>query len=185
MKKLHYTLLALLLISINSFAQDFQYYIYERYYNYSDNIRPSAYAAPHSYLQGPMLEEAINRNLKSDIKKCESGINSKYILSIKPNTFYNYQMNILYGELKVKVFGPKNVLKDTLTVEVKYQGKIHQKADFYISKLYDELIKKLGTDILNKLPKNNLTINGNFCTTIELSKPKPNIDKNYKKQIQA
>ena len=94
-------------------------------------------------------------------------------------------MNTLYGELKVKIYGPKNILKDTLTVNAKSQVNIYEKADFYISKMYDSLIVKLGSDILSKLPKDNATINGDYCSTIELSKPKPTTDKDYKAPIQA
>ena len=35
MTKFNYTFILLLLISANSFSQDFQYLIYERYYNHS------------------------------------------------------------------------------------------------------------------------------------------------------
>jgi len=132
-----------------------------------------------------MLEEAINKNLKANVNKCESGVDSKYIFSLEPNIFYNYQMNIIYGQLKVKIFGPKNILKNSLIIEIEHQGKIHQKANFYISKMYDELVVKLDTDILSKLPKDPLTISGDFCSTIELSKPKKNIDPDYKPPIQA
>ena len=185
MIKFHYTFLNLLFISVNSFSEDFQYHIYERYYNHSDNVRPSTYADIHTYLQGPMLEEAVNKNLKQNVKKCTPGTDSKYIFSLEPNIFYNYLMNIIYGQLKVKIFGPKNILEDSLTIEIQHQAKIHQKANFYISKMYDELVLKLDADILSKLPKDNLTINGDFCSTIDLSKPKNNIDPDYKPPIQA
>tara|TARA_B110000261_G_scaffold145543_1_gene169041 strand:- start:165 stop:722 length:558 start_codon:yes stop_codon:yes gene_type:complete len=185
MKNLYYTVITLLLISANSLAQDFQYHIFDRSYNYYDSMRPTAYAQMHTYLAGPMLEEAVNKNLKLVAKKCASGTESKYIFSLEPNLFYNYQMNTLYGELKVKIYGPKNILKDTLTVNAKSQVNIYEKADFYISKMYDSLIVKLGSDILSKLPKDNATINGDYCSTIELSKPKPTIDKDYKAPIQA
>jgi hypothetical protein len=185
MTKFHYIIFTLLFISVNSFSKDFQYLISERYYNHSDNVRPSAYADLHTYFQGPMLEEAINKNLKANVNKCESGVDSKYIFSLEPNIFYNYQMNIIYGQLKVKIFGPKNILKNSLIIEIEHQGKIHQKANFYISKMYDELVVKLDTDILSKLPKDSLTISGDFCSTIELSKPKKNMDPNYKRPIQA
>jgi len=184
MAKINYTLLFLLIFSTNSFSQSFQYHIYERYYNHYDSMRSSAYGELHTYLQGEMLEDAITRNLKVDAKKCVAGTNSNYIFSLEPDLFYNYQMNILYGELKVKIYGNGNVLKNTVTVNTKHVGKINQKANFYINKIYDELITKLGEDVLSKLPKENL-INGNFCTIIELSKPKSNIDKDYKKPIQA
>ena len=46
-----------------------------------------------------------------------------------------------------------------------------------------ELVIKLKADILSKLPKDNSTINGDFCSTIELSKPKTIIDKDYKNQF--
>jgi hypothetical protein len=183
-KKLHYTLITLLLISAESFSQDFQYHIYERYYNHHDNLRPSAYAV-HSHLQGPAFEEAINRNLKSGVIKCASGIESKYIFSLEPKIFYNYVMNILYGELKVKIYGPENVLKSTQTISSKHQGKIYLQTSFYIDKIYDQLSIKLKNEVLDKLPINNSSINGNFCTTIELSKPKKIIDKDYKNPIQA
>ena len=185
MTKFHYIIFTLLFISVNSFSEDFQYLIHERYYNHSDNVRPSAYADIHTYLQGPMLEKAINKNLKQNANKCTPGVDSKYIFSLEPDIFYNYQMNIMYAQLKVKIFGPKNILKNSSIIEIEHQGKIHQKANFYISKMYDELILKLSNNILSKLPKNNLTINGNFCSTIELSKPKTIIDKDYKKPIQA
>ena len=77
MKKLHYILLALLIVSANSFAQDFQYHIHERYYNHYDNMRLTAYGDLHVYLQGPMIEKAINKNLISNTKKCEAGVDSK------------------------------------------------------------------------------------------------------------
>jgi len=185
MKKIYYTLLALLFISVNSFSKDFQYLIYERYYNYSENVRPSPYGDFHTYLQGPMLEEAINENLNANVKKCAPGVDSKYIFSLEPNIFYNYQMSTLYGQLKVKIFGPRNVLKDSLTIEIQHRGKINQKANFYIGRMYEKLVIKLDNDILSKLPKDNLTVNGDFCATIELSKPKNTIDKDYKKPIQA
>ena len=85
MTKIHFILLTLLFISVNLYSNDLQYLIYERYYNHSDNVRPSAYADLHTYLQGPMLEEAINKNLKSNVKKCASGVYSKYIFSLEPN----------------------------------------------------------------------------------------------------
>jgi hypothetical protein len=185
MKKLNYTLLSLLLVSASLFSQDFQYLIYERYYEHSDNVRPSAYGELHTYFQGPMLEEAIKKNLEPDVKKCLAGSDSKYIFSLEPNIFYNYQMSIVYGQLKVRIYGPRNILQDSLTIEIEHQTKIHQKANFYIRKMYDELVIKLNTDILSKLPKDNLTMNGDFCSTIELSKPKSIIDKSYKKPIQA
>ncbi|MFQ3368163.1 MAG: hypothetical protein ACI8WO_000255 [Methylophilaceae bacterium] len=185
MTKIHFILLTLLFISVNLYSKDLQYLIYERYYNHSDNVRPSAYADLHTYLQGPMLEEAINKNLKSNVKKCASGVYSKYIFSLEPNIFYNYKMNIIYGQLKVKIFGPKNILKDSATIEIEHQGKIHQQANFYINKMYDELVLKLDVEILSKLPQDNLTINGDFCSTIEQSKPKKNIDPDYKPPIQA
>ena len=72
-----------------------------------DNVRPSAYGEYIHYLPGPMLEEAVKKNLKSDVKKCAPGVDSKYIFSLEPNIFYNYQMTITYGQLKVKIFGPK------------------------------------------------------------------------------
>ena len=186
MTKFHYMLSVFLFISVNSFSQDFQYHIYERYYNHQNNIRSTAYGDIHTYLQGPMLEEAVNKNLKSNVKKCIAGAESKYILTLKPNIFYNYLMSITYGQLKGEIFGPNNVLKDTFNIEIERQGKIHQKKNFYISKMYDELVIKLYDDTLSKLPKeDNATINGDFCTTIELSKPKPIINNDYKKPIQA
>jgi len=185
MKKFNYTLIFLLLLSANSFSQDFQYLIYERYYNHYDIVRPAPYQEFHTYLQGPILEEAINRNLKSGVTKCMAGADSKYIFTLEPNIFYNYLMTITYGQLKGKIFGPNNILKDTFNIEIERQGKINQKANFYISKMYDELLLKLDEDILSKLPKDNASINGNFCETIELSKPKTIIDKSYKKPIQA
>ena len=185
MTKFNYTLVFLLLISSNSFSQEFQYLIYERYYNHHDNVRSSAHGDIYTYLQGPMLEKAVNENLKSDVKKCAEGVNSKYILALEPNIFYNYQMTITYGQLKGKIFGHNNVLKDTFTIEIQRQGKIDQNESFYIGKMYDELVMKLKADILIKLPKINSTINGDFCTTIELSKPKTIINKDNKKQIQA
>ena len=185
MIKIQYTLLTLLIISGNLFSQDFQYLIYERYYNHYENVRPSPYGDLHTYLQGPMLEEAINRNLKSNVKKCVAGNDSKYILALEPNIFYNYRMTITYGQLKGKIFGPNNILKDTFNIEIERQGKIHQKANFYISKMYDDLVLKLEADILSKLSKNNLTLSGDFCSTIELLKPQPIINKEYKKPIQA
>jgi len=185
MAKFNYTFILLLLISANVFSQDFQYLIYERYYNHYDNLRPNPYEGLHTYLQGPMLEEAVNKNLKSSVKKCAAGVGSKYIFALEPNIFYNYQMTITYGQLKGKIFGPNNILKDTFNIEIERQGKIHQKANFYISQMYDELVIKLNSDILSKLPKNNESISGDFCATIELSKPKTIIDKNYKKPIQA
>ena len=185
MKNLYYTVITLLLISANSLAQDFQYHIFDRSYNYYDSMRPSAYAEMHTYLPGPMLEEAVSKNLKLVAKKCAPGTESKYIFSLMPNLFYNYQMNTLYGELKVKIYSPKNILKDTLTVNAKSQVNIYEKANFHISKMYDSLIVKLGANILSKLPKDNATINGDFCSTIELSKPKTTLDKDYKAPIQA
>ncbi|MDA9642642.1 hypothetical protein N9S84_00950 [Nitrosomonadales bacterium] len=185
MTKFNYTFFLLLLISANSFSQEFQYLISERYYNYSDNVRPSAYGEWYTFRQGPMLEEAVNRSLKSGVKKCVPGSDSDYIFSLEPNIFYNYQMDILYGQLKVKIFGPRNVLKDSVTIEIEHQTRIHQKANYYINKIYDELVKKLDTEILSKLPKDNLKINGDFCTTIELSRPQKKIDPNYKAPIQA
>ena len=185
MAKFNYTFILLLLTSANVFSQDFQYLIYERYYNHYDNLRSNPYEGFHTYLQGPMLEEAVNKNLKSSVKKCAAGVGSKYIFALEPNIFYNYQMTITYGQLKGKIFGPNNILKDTFNIEIERQGKIHQKANFYISQMYDELVIKLNSDILSKLPKNNESISGDFCATIELSKPKTIIDKNYKKPIQA
>ena len=185
MTKLNYTLLFLLLISVKSFSEDFQYLIFEQYYKHYENVRPSAHGDPFTFLQGPMLEQAVNKNLKSDVKKCKSGVNSKYIVSLKPNIFYNYQMTITYGQLNGKIFGANNILIDSFNIELQRQGKIHQKANFYINKMYDELVIKLYDDILNKLPKDTSTIKGDFCTTIELSKPKQILDENYKKPIQA
>ena len=185
MIKFNYTLIFLLLISANSFSQDFQYLIYERYYNHYDNLRPTPYEGMHTYLQGPMLEEAVNKNLKSGAKKCVAGVDSKYIIALEPNIFYNYQMTITYGQLKGKIFGHNNVLKDTFTIEIQRQGKIDQSENFYISKMYNELIIKFNTDFLIKLPKINSTINGDFCTTFESSKPKPIIIKDKKPRIQA
>jgi len=185
MTKFNYTLIFLLLISSNSFSQEFQYHIYERYYDHHDNVRTSPHGNIYTYLQGPMLEKAVKKNLKSDLKKCAEGVDSKYILALEPNIFYNYQMTINYGQLKGKIFGHNNVLKDTFTIEIQRQGKIDQNENFYIGKMYDELVMKLKADILIELPKINSTINGDFCTTIELSKPKTIINKDNKKQIQA
>ena len=185
MTKFNYTLILLLLISHNSFSQEFQYHIYERYYNHHDNVRSSAHGKIYTYLQGPMLEKAVNKNLKSDVKKCAEGVHSKYIFALEPNIFYNYQMNITYGQLKGKIFGHNNVLKNTFTIEIQRQGKIDQSENFYISKMYNELIIKFNTDFLIKLPKINSTINGDFCTTFESSKPKPIIIKDKKPRIQA
>ena len=94
-------------------------------------------------------------------------------------------MNTLYGELKVKIYSPKNILKDTLTVNTKSQVNIYEKANFHISRMFDSLIVKLNADVLNKLPRDKKTINGDFCTIIELSKPKSIIDEDYKATIQA
>ena len=185
MIKLKYTLLFLLLISVKSFSEDFQYLIFEQYYKHYEIVHASPHGHPFTFLQGPMLEKAVNKNLKSDVKKCKSGVNSKYIVSLKPNIFYNYQMTITYGQLNGKIFGANNILIDSFNIELQRQGKIHQKANFYINKMYDELVIKLFNDILSKLPKDASTINGDFCTTIELSKPKEILDKNYKKPIQA
>ena len=94
-------------------------------------------------------------------------------------------MTITYGQLNGNIYGANNILIDSFNIELQHQGRINQKANFYISKMYDELVKKLYDDILNKLPKDTSTINGDFCTTIELSKPKQILDENYKKPIQA
>jgi len=185
MAKFNYTFLFLLYISTNVFSQDFQYLIYEQYYNHYNNLRSSAHGDIYTYLQGPILEAAVNKNLKPGVKKCVPGVDSKYIVALEPDIFYNYQMTITYGQLKGKIFGPNNVLKDTFTIEIERQGKIHQQPNLHISKMYDKLVIKLEADILSKLPKNNSTINGNFCTTIELSKPKTIIIKDYKKPIQG
>lgn len=186
MKKLHYILLALLIVSANSFAQDFQYHIHERYYNHYDNMRLTAYGDLHVYLQGPMIEKAINKNLISNTKKCEAGVDSKYIFSIEPQVFYNPTMTTLHGELKIRIFTSQDILKDSQLIKVQHQGRISsQIANSHINKIYDALLIKLENEILNKLTKDNSIINGSFCTTIELSRPKNNLQENYKESIQA
>ena len=186
MKKLHYILLALLIVSANSFAQDFQYHIHERYYNHYDNMRLTAYGDLHVYLQGPMIEKAINKNLMSNTKKCEAGVDSKYIFSIEPQVFYNPTMTTLHGELKIRIFTSQDVLKDSQLIKVQHQGRISsQIANSHINKIYDALLIKLENEILDKLTKDNSIINGSFCTIIELSRPKNNLQKNYKESIQA
>ena len=186
MKKLHYILLALLIVSANSFAQDFQYHIHERYYNHYDTMRLGAYGDLHVYLQGPMIEEAINKNLISNTKKCEAGVDSKYIFSIEPQVFYNPSMTTLHGELKIRIFTSQDMLKDSQLIKVQHQGPISiQLANSHINKIYDALLIKLENEILDKLPKDNSIINGSFCTIIELSRPKNNLKKDYKKPIQA
>ena len=186
MKKLHYILLALLIVSANSFAQDFQYHIHERYYNHYDNIRLTAYGDLHVYLQGPMIEKAINKNLISNTKKCEAGVDSKYIFSIEPQVFYNPSMTTLHGELKIRIFTSQDMLKDSQLIKVQHQGRISsQIANSHINKIYDALLIKLENKILDKLPKDNSIINGSFCTIIELSQQKNNLKKDYKKPIQT
>ena len=185
MTKLNYTLLFLLLISVNSFSQDFQYFIYERYYNHSDSMRPSPYGDLHVYLQGPMIEEAINRNLQSKITKCAAGVESKYIFLIEPQVFYNPSMTTLHGEFKIKIYTSSNVLKKTHIIKAQRQGRINQIANSHINTIYDKLLIKFSKEILENLPKDTLNINGDFCGAIGLSKPKNSIDKDYKKPIQA
>ena len=186
MKKLHYILLALLIVSANSFAQDFQYHIHERYYNHYDNMRLTAYGDLHVYLQGPMIEKAINKNLISNTKKCEAGIDSKYIFSIEPQVFYNPTMTTLHGELKIRIFTSQDILKDSKLIKVQHQGRISsQIANSHINKIYDALLIKLENKILDKLTKDDSIINGSFCTIIKLSRPKNNLKKDYKKSIQA
>ena len=186
MKKLHYILLTLLIVSANSFAQDFQYHIHERYYNHYDNMRLTAYGDLHVYLQGPMIEKAINKNLISNTKKCEADIDSKYIFSIEPQVFYNPTMTTLHGELKIRIFTSQDVLKDSQLIKVQHQGRISsQIANSHINKIYDALLIKLENEILDKLTKDNSIINGSFCTIIKLSRPKNNLKKDYKKSIQA
>ena len=186
MKKLHYILLALLIVSANSFAQDFQYHIHERYYNHYDNMRLTAYGDLHVYLQGPMIEKAINKNLISNTKKCEAGVDSKYIFSIEPQVFYNPTMTTLHGELKIRIFTSQDMLKDSQLIKVQHQGRISsQIANSHINKIYDALLIKLENEILDKLTKDNSIINGSFCTTIKLSRPKNNLKKGYKESIQA
>ena len=185
MTKLNYTLLFLLLISVNSFSQDFQNFIYERYYNHSDSMRPSPYGDLHVYLQGPMIEEAINRNLQSKITKCAAGVESKYIFLIEPQVFYNPSMTTLHGEFKIKIYTSSNVLKKTHIIKAQRQGRINQIANSHINTIYDKLLIKFSKEILENLPKDTLNINGDFCGAIGLSKPKNSIDKDYKKPIQA
>ena len=186
MKKLHYILLALLIVSANSFAQDFQYHIHERYYNHYDNMRVTAWGDLHVYLQGPMIEKAINKNLISNTKKCEAGVDSKYIFSIEPQVFYNPSMTTLHGELKIRIFTSQDILKDSQLIKVQHQGRISsQIANSHINKIYDALLIKLENEILDKLPKDNSIINGSFCTIIEFGRPKNNLKEDYKKPIQA
>lgn len=185
MRKLHYTLLAFLFITASALAKDFQYHISERYYNYYDSMRPSPHGDLHLFFQGPMIEQAIARNLNLNTKKCKPGINSGYIFSIKPQVFYNPTMTVLHGELKVKIFTSANILVDSKIIKIQHQGKINQIADPYINKLYDALINKLNNEVLGKLSKKTTSINGNFCTIIELNHPKKNLKKEYKKPIQA
>ena len=186
MKKLHYILLALLIVSANSFAQDFQYHIHERYYNHYDNMRLTAWGDLHVYLQGPMIEKAINKNLISNTKKCEAGVDSKYIFSIEPQVFYNPSMTTLHGELKIRIFTSQDMLKDSQLIKVQHQGPISiQLANSHINKIYDALLIKLENEILDKLPKDNSIINGSFCTIIEFGRPKNNLKEDYKKPIQA
>ncbi len=187
MKKLHYILLALLIVSANSFAQDFQYYIHERYYNHYDTLELSGINGNlHVYLQGPMIEEAINKNLISNTKKCEAGVDSKYIFSIEPQVFYNPSMTTLHGELKIRIFTSQDMLKDSQLIKVQHQGRISiQLANSHINKIYDALLIKLENEILDKLPKDNSIINGSFCTIIEFGRPKNNLKEDYKKPIQA
>ena len=95
-----------------------------------------------------MLEKAVNKNLKSDVKKCKSGVNSKYIVSLKPNIFYNYQMTITYGQLNGKIFGANNILIDSFNIELQRQGKIHQKANFYITDVFVSFPKEIVEDVI-------------------------------------
>ena len=186
MKKLHYSLWALLLLSTNLFGQDFQYYIYERYYKHHESMRSTPYGDLQIYLQGPMIERAIKKNLKSNAIKCKAGISSKYIFSIQPQVFYNPSSTTLHGEFKVKIFTSKNILQDSHQIKAQRQGRINQKANFYINEIYDKLIIKLTKEILNKLPKNNGNINGDFCNVIETKQPNENNKKkDYKRPIQA
>tara|TARA_B100001564_G_C20611425_1_gene657762 strand:- start:179 stop:796 length:618 start_codon:yes stop_codon:yes gene_type:complete len=186
MKKLHYTLWMLLILSSNLLGQDFQYHIHERYYNHHDTLRQFPYGSLHVYLQGPMIEKAIKRNLKLNAIKCDANINSNYIFSIEPQVFYNPSMTTLHGEFKVKIFTSQNMNQATQLIKVQHQARINQKANFYINKIYDELIIKLSKKILDNLPKNNQNINGDFCTMIETSKSKENKKKkDYKRPIQA
>ena len=144
MKKFNYTLIFLLLISVNSFSQDFQYFIYERYYNHSDSMRPSPYGDLHVYLQGPMIEEAINRNLQSKITKCAAGVESKYIFLIEPQVFYNPSMTTLHGEFKIKIYTSSNVLKKTHIIKAQRQGRINQIANSHSNTIYDKLLIKFS-----------------------------------------
>ncbi|MDC0183136.1 hypothetical protein OAJ43_03220 [Nitrosomonadales bacterium] len=186
MKKLHYIPWVLLLLSLNLFGKDFQYHIYERYYNYHESMRPSPYGDLHVFLQGPMIEKAIEKNLKLNAMKCKAGINSKYIFSIEPQVFYNPSSTTLHGKFKIKIFTSENILQDTHIIKAQRQGRINQKANFYINEIYDKLITKLANEIINKLPKNNANINGDFCTIIEINQPNDNNEKKeYKRPIQA
>ena len=138
------------------------------------------------YLQGPMIEKAINKNLISNTKKCEAGVDSKYIFSIEPQVFYNPSMTTLHGELKIRIFTSQDMLKDPQLIKVQHQGRISsQIANSHINKIYDALLIKLENEILDKLTKDNSIINGSLCTIIELSRPKNNLKKDYKKPIQT
>tara|TARA_B110000238_G_C16066920_1_gene413174 strand:- start:110 stop:556 length:447 start_codon:yes stop_codon:yes gene_type:complete len=148
-------------------------------------MRPSPYGDLHVYLQGPLIEEAINRNSQVKIKKCESGVESKYIFLIEPQVFYNPSMTSLHGEFKIKIYTSSNKLKETKKIKTQSQGRINQIANSHINKIYDKLVIKFYKEILEKLPKDTLKINGDFCSVVDLSKPKPVIDKDYKKPIQA
>jgi|TARA_B110000037_G_C17114084_1_gene503025 hypothetical protein len=148
-------------------------------------MRPSPYGDLHVYLQGPMIEEAINRNLQSKITKCAAGVESKYIFLIEPQVFYNPSMTTLHGEFKIKIYTSSNVLKKTHIIKAQRQGRINQIANSHINTIYDKLLIKFSKEILENLPKDTLNINGDFCGAIGLSKPKNSIDKDYKKPIQA
>ena len=186
MKKIHYILWPFLLLSANLFGQDFQYHIYERYYKHHESMRSTPYGDLQILLQGPMIEKAIEKNLKSNAMKCKAGIISKYIFSIEPQVFYNPSSTTLHGEFKVKIFTSRNIPQDSHLIKAQRQGRINHKANFYINEIYDKLIIKLTKEILDKLPKNNGNINGDFCAIIEKNQPNENKKKkDYKRPIQA
>ena len=119
-----------------------------------------------------MLDKAIeNLPYYSNFKKCAEKNVSDAIIILKPTLFYNPQSTILYGDLDVKFYqtrsnnktNPDNFIKTmkiSLWKVVKYD---EVTANYYINKIYTDLLKKLITKIDSLKIDTNHPTNGSYC----------------------
>ena len=120
--------------------------IYIQPFEYINEVKLQHFSQELWFAQGPMVEDIAKEKLKQiygNVSMCEGNQSGKILIWLQPKMFYNGQLQVFYGEVKVNVYNGMGNYIDTYSGKSAQHGSLGIKPSYWLEKSYTQAIDQI------------------------------------------